>query len=360
MLQHSRHLLPLVLEHRLTELTFFTTDVCNMKCRHCFVTDALNNRSPRLEPSELSRMSPHIGAAQRVHLGGGEPFTRPDIGEIATIVSNEWRAGVVCIPTNGWFTNRILAGMRHFGEQADGHLRLQFSINSPDPERMDAFTQLPGTFERWRRSIDQALELSKSYPNITVLALATYNEHNQHEFAELIDWLHQEVGIEDFSFQLARTHDGYGPELDIAGFRAVTDYYFKTYNRQHPVLAAFRQETRLRSADYFAEPAFATTCKSGKIRVVMSPGGDIYPCEKLGYPNLKTMAEWKLGNIRDFDYDVNAVIRSERGREIYRRIRCEHCHCDHNIDQSLSLLSTAGFRNKVLKRAIGRATAASA
>lgn len=63
------------------------------------------------------------------------------------------------------------------------------------------------------------------------------------------------------------------------------------------------------------------------------------------------MGAWRMGNVRDFDYDVNALVRSPRARAIYSRIREDKCHCDHNIDQSLSLLTDGGFRNRVLKNA---------
>ena len=354
MLSHLKHLPPLLFEHRLTELTYFTTDLCNMRCRHCFVTEALNRRDPHLSVDEISRMSAHIPAMQRVHLGGGEPFTRVDIAELAVRVSNQWKAGVVCIPTNGWFTDRIVGGMHHFGAHGRGNLRLHFSINSADPEEMDRFTQLKGSFARWRRSIDAALELSRAYPRITVVALATFNEYNQHDFKTLIDFLHDEVGVDDFSFQLVRTHGDYAPELDIARFRELNRYYFRKWNRQNPILASFREETRNRSADYMEEPAYTARCTSGKIRVVMSPSGDVYPCEKLGYPNLREMAKWKIGNVREFDYDVNALVRSPRGRAIYGRICARNCHCDHNIDQSMSLLSRGSFRRRVLRRAAER------
>lgn len=354
MLRHARHLTPLVFEHRLTELTYFTTDRCNMKCRHCFVHDALNNKRPELGVEDLMLMARHIPAVQRVHLGGGEPFTRPDIAQIATTVSNEWHAGVVCMPTNGWFTDRILAAIEYFGQHGRGNLRIHFSINSPDPAEMDHFTQLKGSFERWRRSIDAALIAAKRYPQITIVALATFNEYNQHRFIELIDWLHEDVGVDDFSFQLARTHNDYAPKLDIEGFRAANRHYFKRWNKQHPVLAAFRQETRERSADYFAAPAFERGCTSGKIRVVMAPNGDIYPCEKLGYPNLRGMDAVFMGNIRDFDHDISALLASERARAIHRRITETSCHCDHNIDQSLRLLSSGAFRSRVVANAARR------
>jgi radical SAM protein with 4Fe4S-binding SPASM domain len=220
---------------------------------------------------------------------------------------------------------------------------------------MDRFTQLPGSFDRWRRSIDQALKMSARFPQITIVALATFNEHNQHSFRELIDFLHGDVGVDDFSFQLVRTHGDYAPKLDIARFREMNAYYFRKWNRQNPVLAAFREATRERSADYFAAPAYERRCTSGKIRVVMSPEGDIYPCEKLGYPNLVSMSAWKMGNVRDFDYDVNALVRSPLARSLYEKISCGKCHCDHNIDQSMSLLSKGGFRSRVLAKSAANA-----
>lgn len=353
MLKLIKHVPPLIFRHRLTEVTYFTTDVCNMKCRHCFVHEALNNRRERLSVEEFRRMAAHIPAMQRVHLGGGEPFTRPDIAELATTISNGWRAGVVCLPTNGWFADRYEPFIKHFGEAAPGNLRLHFSINSPDPDEMDNFTQLKGSFARWRRSIGRALSAASVYPQITVVALATYNEHNQHKFKELIDFLHDDVGVDDFSFHLVRTHGKYTPSLDVDGFRSASAYYFRKFNRQNAILSTFREQARALNADYVENPKFKKNCTSGKLRVVISPDGNVYPCEKIGYPNLRDMNATLMGNVRDFDYDLNALVKSAAARQVHQSICDRQCHCDHNIDQSLSLLSSAKFRNSVIKTAVG-------
>jgi hypothetical protein len=89
----------------------------------------------------------------------------------------------------------------------------------------------------------------------------------------------------------------------------------------------------------------------------MSPEGDVYPCEKLGYPNLRDMKQWLMGNVRDFDYDINALVRSAKSKELYDSIVCSKCHCDHNIDQSLSDLSSSVFKNRVLANAAKTAAA---
>jgi len=352
MLTHLKKLkfLPaLVRKNRITEATFFITDICNMKCQHCFVLDALNQKLPMLSPDEIRTMGQHVKPIQRVHIGGGEPFTRKDLYEVVKAFSETWNPGVICIPNNGWFTDRILSLVRNYGENCKSDLRLHFSINSPIPEEMDKFTKLKGSFARWKDSITKAIEAAKDYKNITIVALSTYNEHNQHCFKELIDYLHQEICIPDFSFQLVRTHGDYKPDLDLNHFREMIDYYFNTYNKQDRFISTFRKMSREKSVEYFEDPKFSRNCTSGKLRVVIAPTGDVYPCEKLGYPNLREMNKWLLGNVRDFDYNINELLKNEAATTSYEKICGTNCHCDHNIDQSLNLLSDSTYRKKLLK-----------
>lgn len=338
----------LIRQNKLVEATFFITDTCNMKCKHCFVLDALNQKLPMLSPDEIRKMGKFVRPIQRVHVGGGEPFTRNDIFEVIRAFSESWKPGVICIPTNGWFTERILEFIEQYGTTCKGNIRIHFSINSPYPEDMDKFTNLQGTFNRWKDSITKSIEAAKKYRNITIVALATYNEYNQHHFKELIDYLHMEIKVPDFSFQIARTHGNYRPVLDYENFRNLNEYYFKTYNKQDKFISAFRKLSREKSVEYFENPRFTRTCTSGKLRVVVSPTGDIYPCEKLGYPNLEGMHQWLLGNIRDYDYNINELLKSKAASLCYNKICSSNCHCDHNIDQSLRLLSEPDYRTKLI------------
>jgi hypothetical protein len=66
-----------------------------------------------------------------------------------------------------------------------------------------------------------------------------------------------------------------------------------------------------------------------------------------------------MGNVRDFGYDVNALMRSTKARAVYDRLVQGQCHCDHNIDQSMSLLATGKFRGAVLKRMSARVVSGS-
>jgi len=351
-LKYIKFLPALILKNKITEATFFITDICNMKCKHCFVLDALNKKLPMLSPDEIRKMGKFVKPIQRVHVGGGEPFTRKDLFEVIRAFSETWKPGVICVPTNGWFTERILEFIDQYGTTCKGNIRIHFSINSPYPEDMDKFTALKGSFEKWKDSITKAIERAKRYKNITIVALSTYNEYNQHYFKELIDYLHLEIKVPDFSFQIARTHENYNPDLNYQKFREINDYYFKTYNKQDRFIATFRKLSREKSVEYFETPKFTKTCTSGKLRIVVSPTGDIYPCEKLGYPNLKDMHQWLLGNIRDYDFDINKLLKNKAANLCYNKICSTDCHCDHNIDQSLKLLSEPSYRIKLIKEVI--------
>lgn len=347
------HIPPLFFKNRLTELTYFTTNKCNMFCKHCFVAEELNTKSNAfLSISEILKMGEYIPHMQRVHLGGGEPFMRQDIAELAVGISNSWKTGVVCIPTNGWFGENILNTIEAFGKNGYGTLRLHFSINSPIPEDMDSFSQLKGSFEKWRKNLEIAKEASREYQNITLVALSSFNEYNQDVFIELIDFLMDDIGVDDFSFHLVRSHGEYHPVLDIKKFNEVIDYFFTQKSKDNALLKAFRSKIRQKTADYYMDPIYTTPCAAATSRVVMSPSGDIYPCEKIGYPNLREKDRWFMGSIRDFDYNITELLQSNMARDVKDRILSGKCHCDHGIDSSLSQLTSTKFKFDVVSKAI--------
>lgn len=52
------------------------------------------------------------------------------------------------------------------------------------------------------------------------------------------------------------------------------------------------------------------------------------------------------------DFNIKALLATEKAKRIYEGLCDAKCHCDHNIDQSLTLLSTGSFRRRVLKAAL--------
>jgi MoaA/NifB/PqqE/SkfB family radical SAM enzyme len=348
------HISPILLNKNITELTYFTTNKCNMQCKHCFVHNELNKKpkEPPISISEIIKMGEFIPHMQRVHLGGGEPFMRKDIGELAVTISNHWNTGVICIPTNGWYGDNIIKTIRAFGSNGKGQLRLHFSINSHRPQDMDDFTKVKGTFDRWRKNIALAIKESRPFNNITIVALSTFNEFNQNEFIDLIDFAIDDIGVDDFSFQLVRSHGDYNPDLNTKKFQQAIDYFFNKKNNQNVLLKNFRRAIREETIKYYDNPTYSRDCSSGRSRVVMSPEGNIYPCETKGYPNHESMNNNLIGSIRDFEYDICKLLSSNVSLQLQDEIKKNKCHCDHGIDTSLSMLTKPKTQFKILKETI--------
>ncbi len=344
-------LAPILFRHRLTEMTVFVTAACNMTCDHCFVIDELNKKSSPLTVEELKKMAPHIPAMQRVHVSGGEPMIRQDLPEIAVTLSNDWNAGYVCVPTNGWYTKQTINLIEHFGQHGKGHLRLFFSISSPHAEDMDEFVHKKGAFVRWRETVKQAAEAAKKYPNITLLAVSVYTDHNQHFFPELVKFVLEETEVDEFSFHPARSHGTYRPTLDLVNYRKVLDEYFRSGYQGSPMMRAYRQMLREEHLKILAKEDEAVACNAGVLRVVVDPNGNVYPCEMRGFPNGDDRESWHMGNIRDADFDMPALLKSERARAVVDRVADEGCLCRHELDTGAALISQPKFQVRLLARA---------
>ena len=61
-------------------------------------------------------------------------------------------------------------------------------------------------------------------------------------------------------------------------------------------------------------------CYAGKLNLVLSETGDVYPCE---------IRSDTFGNVRDFGYDMRKVLRSGKAKEICRSIAKDQCFCTH-------------------------------
>jgi radical SAM protein with 4Fe4S-binding SPASM domain len=61
-------------------------------------------------------------------------------------------------------------------------------------------------------------------------------------------------------------------------------------------------------------------CYAGALNLVLTETGDVYPCEMLGR---------RMGSVRETDYDLRELVRSDEARSVLGRIRANGCHCSH-------------------------------
>src|ERR1035437_8826935 len=92
-------------------LNILVTSVCDMRCRHCFFTDELDD-APRkklqMQTHEIEKVSETLGGNLGVLiLAGGEPFTRRDLPEIVRAFYENNKLDSVYLMSNGQIHPRI-------------------------------------------------------------------------------------------------------------------------------------------------------------------------------------------------------------------------------------------------------------
>jgi len=61
-------------------------------------------------------------------------------------------------------------------------------------------------------------------------------------------------------------------------------------------------------------------CYAGRLNLVLTENGDVYPCEILTET---------FGNVRDYDYDMGKVMQSDHAKKIIDAIMNKRCYCTH-------------------------------
>src|SRR5262245_28893948 len=83
----------------------FINSICNLTCEHCFYWRNLNQRDD-LTFEEFRKLSMELGNFENLNLSGGEPFIRPEFGDICSLFVENNGVKQIYVPTNGYFTDR--------------------------------------------------------------------------------------------------------------------------------------------------------------------------------------------------------------------------------------------------------------
>jgi len=63
-------------------------------------------------------------------------------------------------------------------------------------------------------------------------------------------------------------------------------------------------------------------CYAGKLNLVLTETGDFYPCEDFS-------EDMKFGNVRETEFELQRLLKSDRGSKVLEFIEKKGCHCTH-------------------------------
>jgi cyclic pyranopterin phosphate synthase len=169
---------------RIEYLRVSVTDKCNLRCVYCMPEEGLSwlRKEQLLSYEEIveviATMAP-LGL-RRVRITGGEPLVRRDLPELARMI-----AAVPGIEDLSLSTNAVLLEEHGEALRGAGINRINISLDSLRPDRIDALSRRPGSARRIMAGIDCAERVGFEPIKVNVVLMRGRNDDEIADFAGL-------------------------------------------------------------------------------------------------------------------------------------------------------------------------------
>jgi cyclic pyranopterin phosphate synthase len=169
---------------RVEYLRVSVTDKCNLRCVYCMPMEGLDwlKRDELLTYEEIEHIIRAMAGMglRRVRITGGEPLVRRDVPDLVRMI-----AAVPEIEDLSLSTNAVLLAEQADALRSAGVHRLNVSLDSLRPDRVDAIARRPGSYPRIMEGLDAAERVGFSPIKINVVLIRGQNDDEIEEFAEI-------------------------------------------------------------------------------------------------------------------------------------------------------------------------------
>ena len=351
-LGHARSLL---WKRRPVHLTFFVTRRCNARCPFCFYQRFLDapEAAPELSLDEIRRVARSMDPLLWVLFSGGEPFLREDLAPVSALFHDLNRAAFLTYPTNGSLpevvADRTGEILRRCPESV---VVVKLSLDGVGADH-DALRRSPGGFERAMLTLERLASLAGRHRRLEVGVNTLFCPENQGRMEHIVDFVAGLDGVRSHTLTLARpvpgvaTMGGVDPDLyRKAGLHLETRWRARRHRFAGAALKSAQDRLQRRLVHRtMLERRRLLPCYAGRLNLVLSEGGDLYPCE----------GRWDapLGNVREAGYDVPGMLRSLRARRVLGELERGGCHCTNECNFLVNILFNPRMHPGLLRDCAG-------
>jgi MoaA/NifB/PqqE/SkfB family radical SAM enzyme len=325
-------------------LIHFVTEVCNLRCSHCF--DFFYEEGPRRKPHELrldeiDRMTRSMGELLFLLPTGGEPFLRQDLPQIIELYYKNCHLRNVGMPTNGSLTDRVVAGVQEILARCpDLRYGLDISIDGIGSDH-DTIRNQKGLFEKCIETYWRLKDVEKQHANFKVCVELTIQRYNQDKLHEMYDYFVRELKTYNILVRIVRgkPRDPLEKEVNLGTVEEFVTklergikqgaYYGQAVYPMSDLITARELLGRQIQLKVLQENRFQIPCYAANLIGVIKSNGDVMACE---------LRDDRLGNVRDFDCDFKRLWLSQKARAISKDIIENKCFCTHECFMSANIL----------------------
>lgn len=304
-------------------LILFINSICNQKCEHCFYWRNLN-RKDDLSTEELFALSRSLGRIENLNLSGGEPFLRPEFGEICRQFIRQNKVRQIYVPTNGYFTEKTVKQITETLKEKDLELFVaEISLDGLG-EFHNKFRGSPGSFDKAMQTYDALAQLQESDPRLRIHSISTATDVNMDEIRRLTSYLFDRCPKMDHHNLAMIRGDRKNPSLQgpsLEQYRQLYEYVRRLWapreeGRYGSIVEPMLQWAKSQTA---ANQKQVVPCRAGVLNAVVYSNGDVSVCEN--HP--------PLGNLREKSFWE--IWRSAEAENLRKSIAAKDCYCTNEV-----------------------------
>ncbi len=318
------------------KLTFVLTYWCNYRCKTCNIWQ--KKPTDELTTEEIDRFFQVSNRFNWIDFTGGEIWIRNDFVQIVeSALTNCKDLALLHFPTNGYFTNKTVAGVKEILKMKPPKFVITVSLDG-DEETND---EIRGRKGGWKKQIETFRQL-KELKGVDVFLGMTMSQHNLGLYDATFNAVKKEVPdleLKDFHLNIAHESSHYYDNsgmLDTVTGVAGDDSLIKEvrrYRKSRGLILGpvdFLEDRYLKSVEeYIRSKKTPVRCHSLRSSCFIDSWGEVYPC---------TMYDRKLGNIRNYEFSLEKIWNLPQTEDLQNEIwkgNCPHCWTPCEAYQSI-------------------------
>ena len=335
-------------------LIFYVTNRCNFRCKFCYYSDEIQKgrKVDELKIDEIEKISKNCKNIIQISMAGGEPFLRNDFNEITKIFVKNSNVKYINIPTNGSLTSRMVKYLEEILPVcSQTSFRLTFSIDGIEGDH-DENRSMKGSFQRIIKSYNAIKHLREKYKNLSIDSNTVFTTKTENNIINIIKYLNSKFDFDNNTVTYAR---GSFPDKSLKS-KSKEKYdeavkYLNTQNKNkenrflYPIYRSVRNIAFESISKIAFDDEFVVPCVAVKKLLVISEEGNVYPCETLTNTHL-------LGNLRDYNYNLNNILDQKYTNDTKNWIKDTKCKCTFECAVSASIAWSPKKIPKILTGAL--------
>jgi len=317
----------------LFKINFAVTYKCSSRCKMCNVwkryIEKPHMAKEELEIEEIHRIFKGFGKLLWVSLTGGEPFLRDDLVDIVQFVRDHCQIKILNITTNGFNSKLIENRVRDIAEVKVPLTFINVSLDGPR-DIHENVRGIKGIYDKTIKTLERLRTLCSIYGNLLIGLEYTITPFNAgclkllvQELKEAnLSWL-----VENLTVTMYHQGNLYN-NLDLNLKQQLNNDAFKCKSLKdiNDVLnvihtkspSALVMRTYLKYArKYILDGRAPLLCVALRNSLFLDPYGNVYPC---------IILEHKIGNLRNYQYDMHKLLKSENAIKVKREVEiCKKC-----------------------------------